>query len=68
MFFSLERMDAGDFGYCQECGEEIELSRLRATPTASLCVNTRSHTLRWHQGAAVSPSVGSGSCSIAPSN
>ncbi|MCS7207061.1 MAG: TraR/DksA C4-type zinc finger protein [Dehalococcoidia bacterium] len=31
---ALERMDAGTYGYCVDCGEPIPLARLRAMPTA----------------------------------
>lgn len=39
---ALKRIDEGDFGFCQECGEEIELSRIRACPTASRCMRCQS--------------------------
>jgi len=35
---ALKRIDDGTFGECNECGEEIELRRLEARPTATLCV------------------------------
>ncbi len=31
---ALTRIDAGSYGLCQECGEAIELERLRANPAA----------------------------------
>lgn len=31
----------GDFGYCENCGEEIGLRRLEARPTASLCIDCK---------------------------
>ena len=34
---ALARLDAGDYGRCQECGEEISEKRLRALPFASCC-------------------------------
>ncbi|EAR60133.1 TraR/DksA family transcriptional regulator [Neptuniibacter caesariensis] len=39
---ALKRIDEGDFGFCLDCGEEIELSRLRACPTASRCIRCQS--------------------------
>lgn len=36
---ALLRVDAGQYGFCQRCGEEIELNRLMANPTAVLCVS-----------------------------
>src|SRR5258708_5552596 len=35
---ALKRIDDGDFGECDECGEDIEVRRLEARPTATLCV------------------------------
>jgi DnaK suppressor protein len=34
---ALVRLDEGDFGRCQECGEEIAEKRLRALPFATCC-------------------------------
>lgn len=31
-----------DFGYCDECGDEIGLRRLEARPTATLCITCKS--------------------------
>lgn len=39
---ALRRMDNGDYGTCEECGEEIGLARLMANPTAQLCVHCQS--------------------------
>lgn len=35
---SLQRMEAGDYGECEECGNEIGFARLEAQPTATRCV------------------------------
>lgn len=35
---ALKRMDDPDFGYCEECGEEIPLRRLMLLPESTLCV------------------------------
>src|SRR5262249_57142503 len=35
---ALERLDAGDYGVCTECGEEIAAARLRAMPEGLTCV------------------------------
>jgi DnaK suppressor protein len=35
---ALRRIDSFDFGCCEECGEDIGLARLKAQPTARLCV------------------------------
>jgi DnaK suppressor protein len=36
---ALERLDAGTYQRCEECGANIPLERLRAKPSASLCVS-----------------------------
>ncbi|UCE30774.1 MAG: RNA polymerase-binding protein DksA [Burkholderiales bacterium] len=38
---SLERIDAGDYGYCEETGEPIGLPRLLARPTATLSLEAQ---------------------------
>ncbi len=38
---TLERMDSGDFGLCKECDAEIGFERLKARPTAELCINCK---------------------------
>jgi RNA polymerase-binding protein DksA len=35
---ALARMEAGSYGTCRRCGEEIPAQRLRALPTALECV------------------------------
>jgi DnaK suppressor protein len=35
---ALARMEAGDFGNCVECGEEIAARRLDLDPAAPLCI------------------------------
>ncbi|MBC7237548.1 MAG: TraR/DksA C4-type zinc finger protein [Chloroflexi bacterium] len=35
---ALKRMDDGTYGICRRCGEQIDLARLKALPTASLCL------------------------------
>jgi RNA polymerase-binding protein DksA len=35
---ALGRMDNGEFGYCVECGEKIEIGRLEAHPYADECI------------------------------
>lgn len=39
---ALRRIESGDFGFCSDCDEEIELSRLKACPTASRCIRCQS--------------------------
>ena len=38
---ALEKIQAGTFGSCECCEEEIELSRLEVRPTATLCINCK---------------------------
>jgi DnaK suppressor protein len=38
---ALRRIDAGEFGICDECDEEIGLGRLRAQPATTLCVRCK---------------------------
>lgn len=35
---ALGRFDTGEYGACPECGEDISPARLRAHPTALLCI------------------------------
>ena len=39
---SLEMIDNGEYGYCEECGIEIGVRRLEARPTATLCIDCKS--------------------------
>ncbi len=36
---ALARIDEGEFGYCQDCGEDIGLKRLTLDPTLPTCVS-----------------------------
>src|SRR5690349_4400783 len=38
---ALKRIEEGTFGECEDCGEDIELRRLEARPTATLCVSCK---------------------------
>ena len=35
---ALRRIDSGDYGYCDDCGQEIGEKRLEIDPSATLCV------------------------------
>lgn len=37
----LAMIDEGEYGYCDNCGIEIGLSRLEARPTATLCIDCK---------------------------
>lgn len=38
----LVKIDAGDYGFCDNCGIEIGLGRLEARPTATQCIDCKS--------------------------
>ncbi len=38
---SLQKIEEGTFGECEECGEEISFNRLLARPTADLCIKCK---------------------------
>ena len=38
---AIERIDTGDYGYCEVCGVEIGVERLEARPTAELCIDCK---------------------------
>jgi len=39
---SLDHLESGDYGYCNQCGMEIGVRRLEARPTANLCIDCKS--------------------------
>ena len=41
---TLARIDDGEYGYCEETGEDIGLQRLEARPIATLCLDAQE---RW---------------------
>jgi len=38
---AIQRTDDGSYGVCDECGEEISESRLKARPETTLCINCK---------------------------
>ena len=38
---TLDLIDSGDFGYCEETGDPIGIPRLLARPTATLCIEAK---------------------------
>lgn len=38
---ALERVTEGEFGICEDCGEEIGLKRLEARPVTTLCIDCK---------------------------
>ena len=39
---ALKRMEEGDFGICEDCGEAIEIKRLMARPVTTFCIDCKS--------------------------
>lgn len=55
---TLRRIADGTYGRCAECDEPIPPARLKAIPTATLCVRCQSAAeLRAHRAARAQPSV-----------
>ena len=38
---TLQNIASDEYGYCEQCGEEIGLKRLQARPTATLCIDCK---------------------------
>jgi DnaK suppressor protein len=38
---ALKKIETGEYGYCEETGEEIGLKRLEARPIATLCIEAQ---------------------------
>ena len=45
---AIERLDCGKYGICEDCGGHISAPRLRAKPSASLCVKCKAKDERMH--------------------
>lgn len=43
---ALRRLDDGDYGQCERCGEQIAAGRLEARPTATTCIKCASMASR----------------------
>ncbi len=43
---ALKRIDAGEFGICEECGDDIGTKRLEARPVTTLCIQCKSEQER----------------------
>lgn len=40
---TIELIDKDDYGYCEDCGVDIGIKRLEARPTATLCIDCKTH-------------------------
>ena len=38
---SLEDIENGEYGICEDCGEDISIERLKARPVTSLCIGCK---------------------------
>jgi DnaK suppressor protein len=38
---ALDRVDKGEYGVCEECGDDISDARLKARPVTTLCINCK---------------------------
>lgn len=38
---ALEKIDTGEFGTCEACGDEIHIKRLEARPVTTLCIRCK---------------------------
>lgn len=39
---ALRRLDEGEYGICERCGEKISMARLKARPVTTLCIDCKS--------------------------
>ena len=46
---ALLRISMGEYGYCEETGEEIGVNRLKARPIASLCIDAQERHERYER-------------------
>ncbi|MFZ5776188.1 MAG: RNA polymerase-binding protein DksA [Thermodesulfobacteriota bacterium] len=38
---AIERIDEGNYGICEECGDDISIKRLEARPVTTLCIECK---------------------------
>ena len=38
---ALQRIESGDFGICEECGDDIGVERLKVQPTTRVCIHCK---------------------------
>jgi len=43
---AIERLDEGEFGICESCGEDISEARLKARPVTTLCIDCKTEQER----------------------
>ncbi len=47
---TLKKIEDGEFGICERCGEEIGLKRLEARPVSDLCIKCKEEEERIERG------------------
>lgn len=47
---TLEKIEEGEFGICESCGEEISAKRLEARPVTDLCIRCKEEQERLEKG------------------
>ena len=47
---TLQKIEEGDFGVCERCGEEISVKRLEARPVTDLCIRCKEEQERVEKG------------------
>ncbi len=47
---TLSKIDEGEFGVCERCGEEIGVKRLEARPVAELCIRCKEELEKVEKG------------------
>lgn len=40
---AIQRIEDGEYGYCEDCGEVIGTKRLEARPVTTLCIDCKTH-------------------------
>lgn len=46
---ALQKIDEGDFGICESCGEDIPLPRLKARPVTAHCIQCKTKLEHWEK-------------------
>ena len=44
--YALKKIEAGEYGFCEDCGSNIKFQRLVARPTAELCIDCKEEAER----------------------
>lgn len=47
---TLQKIEEGEFGVCERCGEEISIKRLEARPVTDLCIRCKEEQERVEKG------------------